>query len=121
MVFTEAIRLYPPAWSFDRRRCGTFRSATILVPKGSMVVVSPYLVHHDPRWYPDPERFDPERWRPEVAVERPKFSYFPFGGGTRMCIGEQFAWMEGILVLATLAQRGSFGTCRAMSWHSIRW
>jgi len=105
MVFAEAIRLYPPAWSFDRQAVRDVQVGNYLVPKGSLVIVSPYLVHRDPRWYPDPERFDPERWRPEVAVERPKFSYFPFGGGTRMCIGEQFAWMEGILVLAALAQR----------------
>jgi cytochrome P450 len=105
MVFAEAIRLYPPAWSFDRQAVRNVQIGDYLIPQGSLVVVSPYLVHHDPRWYPDPERFDPERWRPEAAVERPKFSYFPFGGGTRMCIGEQFAWMEGILVLATLAQR----------------
>lgn len=70
-----------------------------------MVLMSQYITHRDPRFHPDPERFDPERWRPEVAAARPKFSYFPFGGGTRICIGEQFAWMEGILILATIAQR----------------
>ena len=62
-------------------------------------------MHRDPRWFPDPLRFDPERWRPEEADKRPKFSYFPFGGGARVCVGERFAWMEGVLLLATLAQR----------------
>ena len=61
-------------------------------------------MHRDPRYFPDPERFDPERWTPEAQALRPKFSYFPFGGGTRVCIGEQFAWMEGILLIASIAQ-----------------
>jgi len=67
--------------------------------------MSPYVVHRDPRWYPDPLRFDPDRWLPENAARRPKFSYFPFGGGARVCIGERFAWMEGVLLLAVLAQK----------------
>ena len=62
-------------------------------------------MHRDARWFPDPTRFDPNRWTPERQAERPKFSYFPFGGGPRVCIGEQFAWMEGVLLLATIAQR----------------
>jgi cytochrome P450 len=67
--------------------------------------MSPYVTHHDARFFPDPFRFDPERWTPEARESRPKFSYFPFGGGPRVCIGESFAWMEGALVLATIAQR----------------
>jgi cytochrome P450 len=63
------------------------------------------VVNHDPRWYPDPVRFDPERWTPEARAARPRFSYFPFGGGPRLCVGESFAWVEAGLVLATLAQR----------------
>jgi len=105
MVFAEALRLYPPAWAMDRQAMQDVRIGDHHLPKGSFVAISPYLVHRDARWYPDPERFDPERFRPEVIAGRPKFAYFPFGGGTRMCIGEQFAWMEGILILATLAQR----------------
>ena len=69
-----------------------------------MVVVCQYITHRDARFFPQPEQFDPDRWRPEMAATRPKFSYFPFGGGTRICIGEQFAWMEGILVLATIGR-----------------
>ena len=67
--------------------------------------MSPYVVHRSPRWFPVPDRFDPERWLPEHVATRPKFSYFPFGGGARVCIGERFAWMEGVLLLATVGQR----------------
>ena len=71
-------------------------------------MMSSYVTHRDPRWFPDPERFDPERWTPEAKARRPKFSYFPFGGGARICIGEGFAWMEGVLLLAAIAQRWRF-------------
>ena len=70
--------------------------------------MSPYVVHRDPRWWPDPLRFDPDRFLPEARAARPRFAYFPFGGGARQCIGESFAWMEGVLLLATLAQRWRF-------------
>ena len=62
-------------------------------------------MHRDSRYYPDPFRFQPQRWTPEAKTSRPKFSYFPFGGGPRVCLGEAFAWMEGVLVVATLAQK----------------
>src|SRR5260370_33454923 len=67
--------------------------------------MSPWVVQRDARWWPDPEKFDPDRWVAEQANGRPKFAYFPFGGGGRVCIGERFAWAEGVLVLATIAQR----------------
>jgi cytochrome P450 len=104
-VLAEALRLYPPIWAAGRRAIAEVRIGEYTLPIGSLVLVSQYLVHHDPRWWPDPERFDPERWVPAVADARPRFSYFPFGGGTRICIGEQFAWMEGTLVLAVLVSR----------------
>ena len=69
------------------------------------MLLSQYNVHRDPRWWPDPERFLRDRWRQNAASSRPKFAYFPFGAGTRIGIGKQFAWMEGVLVLATLARR----------------
>jgi cytochrome P450 len=75
-----------------------------LVPKKSLVLMSQYIMHHDSRYFPEPGRFDPERWSPEARETRPQFSYFPFGGGPRRCIGEGFAWMEGILLIACLAQ-----------------
>jgi len=70
--------------------------------------MSPYLVQRDPRFFPEPLRFDPTRFTPEAKASRPKFAYFPFGGGARQCIGEPFAWMEGVLILSTLAQRWRF-------------
>ena len=103
-VFSEVLRLYPPAWLISRtlreeHEIGGYR----LAPE-SVLLISPYVVHRDPRYYPDPFKFDPERWTPEAKEARPKFTYFPFGGGNRICIGESFAWMEAILILATLAQ-----------------
>ena len=74
----------------------------------SICILSPYVMQRDPRWFPEPERFDPERWTQEARDARPKFSYFPFGGGARVCIGERFAWMEGVLLLATVAQKWRF-------------
>jgi cytochrome P450 len=104
-VFAEALRLYPPAWAVGRRAKQDYPVGDYLIPARSIVIMSPWVVHRDPRWFPDPEKFDPERWRPEIAEMRPKFSYFPFGGGARVCIGERFAWMEGVLLLAALGQR----------------
>jgi cytochrome P450 len=105
MVLTESMRLYPPAWAIGRRAIKEFEIGEYKIPARSMVVVCQYITHRDARFFPQPEKFDPDRWRPEIAAMRPKFSYFPFGGGTRICIGEQFAWMEGILVLATIGRR----------------
>ena len=104
-VVAESMRLYPPAWAVGRRAINDFDAAGYHIPARSMVLMSQYITHRDARFYPDPERFDPDRWLPEIASKRPKFSYFPFGGGTRICIGEQFAWMEGVLILATIGQR----------------
>jgi cytochrome P450 len=73
--------------------------------KGSIALVSQWVMHHDRRFFPDPDRFDPDRWTDEARAARPRFAYFPFGAGPRICIGEQFAWLEGVLVLATLARR----------------
>ncbi len=105
MVLAESMRLYPPAWAIGRRALNEFEAGGFTVPAGSVVLMSQYIMHRDPRFFPDPERFDPERWTPEAQTERPKFSYFPFGGGARVCIGEQFAWMEGILLIAAIAQQ----------------
>jgi cytochrome P450 len=104
MVFAEAMRLYPPAWTVGRRALEDYRIDKYVAPSGSIILMSQYVMHHDARYYPDPFKFDPERWRPEARAARPKFSYFPFGGGPRVCIGEQFAWMEGVLLIATIAQ-----------------
>jgi cytochrome P450 len=105
MVFSEVIRLYPPAWAIGRTAMERFELGGYEVPAGSTCIASSYVTQRDPRFFPDPERFVPERWQPERRAELPKFAYFPFGGGARTCIGERFAKMEGMLVLATLAQR----------------
>jgi cytochrome P450 len=104
-VLAESMRLYPPAWLLGYRAINDYQVGAYRLPAGSVILMSQYVMHHDPRYFPDPFRFDPERWTPEAKLQRPKFSYFPFGGGTRVCIGEPFAWMEGVLLIATLAQR----------------
>ena len=104
-VIAESMRLYPPAYAIGRRALESCDIGAFTIPARTIVLTSPYLQHHDARWFPEPERFDPDRWTVERIAERPKFSYFPFGAGTRICIGEQFAWTEAILMLATLAQR----------------
>ena len=105
MVFAESMRLYPPAWILGRRVLKDYDVGGYVVPANSIVLMSQWVMHHDSRYYPDPFKFDPERWTTEEREARPKFSYFPFGGGPRVCIGEQFAWMEGALLIATIAQQ----------------
>jgi len=104
-VFAESLRLYPPAWAIGRRAREDYSIGGYAIPAKSILLMSPWVVHRDPRWWPEPERFDPDRWHPDEAAKRPKFAYFPFGGGARVCIGERFAWAEGVLVLSTIAQR----------------
>jgi cytochrome P450 len=108
MVLAESMRLYPPAWGLGRRSLRDQVLGGIAIPVDSLVLMSPYLVQRDARFFPEPLRFDPMRFTPEAKASRPKFSYFPFGGGARQCIGEPFAWMEGVLILSTLAQRWRF-------------
>jgi cytochrome P450 len=107
-VLSESIRLRPPAWAIGRRAVRDVRIGPAEVSAGSIVVVSPWLLHHDARWWPEPEAFRPERWDPEETADRPRSAYVPFGGGPRMCVGEPFAWMEGVLLLATIARRWRF-------------
>lgn len=104
MVVAESMRLYPPAWAIGRLALKGHEVGGYTIPAKALVLLSPYVTHRDARYFPDPTRFDPERWTLEAKESRPQFAYFPFGGGTRRCIGEGFAWMEGILLLATLAR-----------------
>jgi cytochrome P450 len=104
MVLAESMRLYPPAWALGRLAINDYEVGGYRLPARSLILLSQYVAHRDPRYFPDPTRFDPERWTPEARESRPQYSYFPFGGGPRRCIGEGFAWMEGILLIATLAQ-----------------
>ena len=99
------MRLYPPAWIIGRRALQDYPIGEYVLPARSIVVVSPYVVHHDSRYYPEPDRFKPERWTRELKASLPPFAYFPFGGGPRRCIGESFAWMELVLSVCTIAQR----------------
>jgi cytochrome P450 len=108
MVFSEGLRLYPPAWRLMRRALKDFDAGGYRIPAGSLVLFSQYVVHRDPRYYPDPERFDPSRWTAEARAARPSHAYFPFGAGPRRCVGDNFAWLEGLLLLATLASQWRF-------------
>jgi cytochrome P450 len=105
MVLSESLRLYPPAWAMGREALEDVSIGPYRLRKRTMVLFSQYVVHRDPRWFRDPEAFRPERFTAEAKASRPRFAYFPFGGGGRQCIGESFAWMEAMLALATIAQR----------------
>ncbi len=104
-VFEEAMRLYPPAHTISRQAIGPDRLGDTVVPAGAVVTIAPWVTHRNPKLWPDPERFDPDRFLPEAVKARPRFAYLPFGGGPRICIGASFAMTEGVLVLATLARR----------------
>jgi cytochrome P450 len=104
-VLSESMRMYPPAWAMGREVLEDVSIGPYRLSKGTSVFFSQYLVQRDPRWFPEPERFIPERFTSEAKAGRPRFAYFPFGGGGRQCIGESFAWMEAVLSLATIAQR----------------
>ena len=108
MVFAESMRLYPPAWAMGRQSTQVVELGPYRLPVGTYFFFSQYILQRSEEFYPEPLRFDPERFTPEQKAVRPRFTYFPFGGGSRQCIGEAFAWMEGVLILATLAQRWKF-------------
>jgi cytochrome P450 len=107
-VFHEALRLYPAAWVFARTAKQADRFGKYLIPAGSMVVLSPYVTHRSPRFWARPEAFDPDRFLPGEAASRPRFAYFPFGGGPRQCIGAGMAMIEAPLILAAILQRFDF-------------
>ncbi|MGB2603246.1 MAG: cytochrome P450 [Candidatus Sulfotelmatobacter sp.] len=104
-VMAESLRLYPPAWAMGRYARNDFALGEFFLPARTTVLISQFITHRDPRYFPEPLRFDPNRFLPEAKGQRTKFTYFPFGAGVRQCIGESFAWMEGVLILATLAQK----------------
>jgi len=106
MIFSEAMRLYPPAYILVRTALhDDILPSGVAIPEGSDIFMCQYVVHRNPRYFPNPDRFDPERFKPVAEQKRPDYAYFPFGGGSRMCIGEPFARMEGILLTAAIAQR----------------
>jgi cytochrome P450 len=105
MVIEEVMRLYPPAWGFGRRAVGDDEIGGYAIPRGAYVSVFPYLTHRHPDFWERPDEFIPERFSAESAAGRPRYAYFPFGGGPRLCIGNQFALYEAQLVLATILPR----------------
>jgi cytochrome P450 len=116
MVLAESMRLYPPAWAMGRCALNDFQLGDFFLPAKTTVLISQFITHRDARFFPDPLRFDPERFTPEAKSRRAKFTYFPFGAGARQCIGESFAWMEGVLLLATIGQRWKL---RLVTGHKV--
>ena len=104
MVHDESMRLYPPGWTFSRTALADDRIGGVHIPKGASVQMCVYAMHRNPRYWDNPEGFDPERFLPERAAGRPQFAYFPFGGGGRVCIGRKLAMMEGALIIARILQ-----------------
>jgi len=96
--------MYPPVWAIGRRALSDVEVGGWVIPAGSNIALSQWAMHHDARYYPDPWVFRPERWQAEEQDKRPEFSFFPFGGGPRICIGESFARMEAALLIAAIAQ-----------------
>src|SRR5262249_32103603 len=105
MVIKEAMRLYPPIPSIARIAREPVMLGGYLTPKDTIVTISPHVVHSDPRWFPEPEAFRPERFSKENEKAMPKYAYLPFSTGPRVCIGNTFAMMEAVLALATIAQQ----------------
>ena len=116
-VFSESMRLFPPVWVVGRRALEDVTIGDYEVPRRTIVITSQYIVHRDERFWPNALEFRPERWLDEPAqAARPKFAYFPFGGGGRICIGDAFAWAEGVLILAVIARRWRF---EAVTGHFV--
>ncbi len=107
-VLKESMRLYPPAHIIGREATRDLRLGAWTIPKGTSVLISPWALHHDPRFFSDPEAFRPDRWLDGSTADLPRYAYMPFGGGARICVGNHFAMMEAVLVLATIVQRARF-------------
>ncbi|HYO79163.1 MAG TPA: cytochrome P450, partial [Thermoanaerobaculia bacterium] len=108
-VMRESMRLYPPVWVNGRQAAADDEIHGRPVKRGDMFWTPAFLVHRDPRWYPDPLRFNPDRFLPEAAAARPRFAYFPYGGGNRQCVGQALAELEGPLLIAAIAR--AFAPC----------
>lgn len=104
-VVSESMRLYPPAWMIARRAINEQKLGGYIVKQRGLVMTSQWILHHDARYFAEPMRFDPGRWTAEFKAALPKYAYFPFGGGPRQCIGEGFAWMEAVLLVAAISRR----------------
>jgi len=104
MVLGESMRMFPPSYVIPRQALENFPIDKYVVPRGTIILMSPYLIHHDSRFHTNPEKFDPRAWDKHSRSANSKYEFFPFSRGPRACIGEPFAWMQGILVLASIAQ-----------------
>ena len=102
--FAEAMRLFPPVWTIARTANQDYEWRGFAIPRGALLLAPQWVLHRDPRFWSDPRRFEPERFLNGAKESRPKFAYFPFAAGSRQCIGEGLAWMEGVLILATIAR-----------------
>ena len=116
MVFAESMRMYPPIYIIARQAIEDFSIGNYIVQGGTIVLVSPYLIHNDSRFHPEPAQFNPYSWNERTGVQHSRYDYFPFSAGPRSCIGQQYAWMEGVLVLATIAQ---FWRLKLVPNHSV--
>jgi cytochrome P450 len=103
-ILTESMRLYPPAWALGRQAINDCNIDRYTVKAGSIILMSQFVMHRNPLFFAEPDRFYPERWTPEFKRQLPRFSYFPFGGGKRGCIGESFAWLEAVLLISTICR-----------------
>lgn len=102
----ESMRHYPPSWAIGRQAIKDYPiNEKYTIPSGSVIIISQYLLHHNIRYFSDPEKFIPDRWSQNFKTSIPRFSYFPFGVGPRSCIGEPLAWIEGIIVLANIINK----------------
>ncbi|HEV7252855.1 MAG TPA: cytochrome P450 [Mesorhizobium sp.] len=113
-VVLESMRLYPPAWIIGRESLAPFALGPYEFKKGTTVFISPWIIHRDPRRFAEPEAFHPERWMGGLADDLPRFAYLPFGGGPRICIGQRFAMLEAMLILAAIVRRFS------VEWQGTR-
>ena len=107
-MIREIMRLYPSAYVVGREAISPYELGGFRIPEGGTILISQWAVHHDPRWYDEPDQFRPERWADGLERRLPKFAYFPFGGGPRVCIGNHFALLEAVLALAAITRHWRF-------------
>lgn len=120
MVIEEVLRLYPPLLTTNRQALKDDVIGGYAIPAGATISISPYVLQRDPRYWNDPEKFDPDRFSPEAAGERPRFAYFPFGGGPRLCIGKEFALFESVVVLAMAVQHFDWQIAPGADVHPLQ-